>query len=496
MLRLNRPQFLLIVWGLILPVSTLRADISLPKIFSDHMVLQQNTSAPVWGTAEPAQKLVVTFNDIQVKIQADAGGRWSTLIKTPGAGGPFQLEIAAESGEPKVVFTDVLVGEVWVCSGQSNMEWPMTKVLNPETEIDMSKNFPNLRLFTVANNASPQPLEDFANVTPWSVCGPDSVKSFSGVAYFFGRELSKELDNIPIGLINSSWGGTRCEAWTARSALDEVELLAPLLRHWDENDEPTSQHRPANLFNAMIAPMTKFKIRGVIWYQGESNNGRGYQYATLFPTMIKNWRNAFNSGEFPVYFVQLAPFRYTDNPPGDLPEVWDAQLKTLNSVPNTGMVVTTDLGNISDIHPKNKQAVGRRLARIALAETYNHLLPDDKKNIVDSGPIYESISTNGDRIRLTFKHVAAGLRNQDPNQDPDQELTCFTICGEDRKFYPAVASIEGDTVVVSSPEVKNPIAVRFGWTDTSQPNLFNSEGLPASPFRTDDFPLESANRSF
>ncbi len=215
MLRLNRPRRLFVPAVLMCLPSLLLADISLPKIFSDHMVLQQQCSTPVWGRAEPNQKLVVSFNAIETSVQADADGKWSTLIQTPSAGGPFQLTIAAEKGEPKVVFSDVMVGEVWVCAGQSNMAWPMNKVLNPENEIKLAKNFPNLRLFTVANHAAPQPLDDFANVTPWSVCSPDSVKSFSGVAYFFGRELNKELDNVPIGLINTSWDGTRCEAWIA-----------------------------------------------------------------------------------------------------------------------------------------------------------------------------------------------------------------------------------------------------------------------------------------
>ncbi len=274
--------------------------------------------------------------------------------------------------------------------------------------------------------------------------------------------------------------------------MDQVESLAPLLRHWNENDDPISQDRPANLFNGMIAPMTRFQIRGVIWYQGESNNGRGAQYATLFPTLIENWRNEFSSGEFPFLFVQLAPFRYKDNPPTDLPEIWDAQLRTYKTVPNTGMVVTTDVGDLADINPKNKQAVGRRLALFALAKAYKAQLPEEKQSFAYCGPIYESKSINGNRIRITFQQTANGLRKRNPNED----LTYFTICGEDGHFVPATATIEGDTVVVSSTEVPHPIEVRFGWTDTAQPNLCNSEGLPASPFRTDNFPLESANKSF
>jgi sialate O-acetylesterase len=490
--RLLMERLLLVLVGVLLFTPSLLGDISLPKIFSDHMVLQQKSAVKIWGQAEPGQKLVITFDDKQTNLQADARGHWSTLIQTPAAGGPFELEIADVSGEPKVVFTDVLVGEVWICSGQSNMEWPMKGVLNPETEIEQARNYPNLRLFTVAHSPSPQPLGDFTNVTPWSVCTPESVKSFSGAAYFFGRELSKEMGNVPIGLINTSWGGSRCEAWTSRQSMDDVEELAPLLRYWDENDDTTSQDRPSNLFNGMIAPLTQFAIRGVIWYQGESNNGRGHQYATLFPTMINDWRNAFGLGDFPFYFVQLAPFRYKNQPTNALAEIWDAQLKTLKSVENTGMVVTTDIGNIDNIHPTNKQEVGRRLALIALANTYQDELPNGKQDLIESGPIYESMSTNQDQIRLTFDYVGEGLRKR----FADEELGEFTICGEDRKFVPANATIDGDVIIVSSPQVKQPIAVRFGWSDTAEPNLVNSAGLPASPFRTDDFPLESIDRSF
>lgn len=490
--RLLRERLWLVLVGVLLSTPSLMGDISLPKIFSDHMVLQQKSAVKIWGQAEPGQKLVLTFIDKQTTLQANAVGQWSTLIRTPEAGGPFELEIADQSGEPKVVFTDVMVGEVWICSGQSNMEWPLTGVLNPETEIEQARNYPNLRLFTVDHSPSPQPLEDFINVTPWSVCTPEAVKSFSAAAYFFGRELSKELGDIPVGLINSSWGGTRCEAWTSRDAMDDVEDLAPLLRYWDENDDTASQHRPANLFNGMIAPLTQFEIRGAIWYQGEANHGRGHQYATLFPTMIEDWRTAFGVGDFPFYFVQLAPFRYKNQPASALAEIWDAQLKTLKSVNNTGMVVTTDIGNIDNIHPANKQEVGRRLALIALANIYQDQLPNGKQDLIASGPIYESMSTNQDQIRLTFEHVGKGLRKR----FDDEELRDFTICGDDRQFVPANAIIESDVVIVSSPEVKQPIAVRFGWSDTAEPNLVNSAGLPASPFRTDDFPLESIDRSF
>jgi sialate O-acetylesterase len=471
--------------------SELRGDISLPKIFSDHMVLQCNTTVKIWGDADAGQKLTVKFAGVESKTTASVKGDWAVSITTPEAGGPYELEVVADEGEPKVIFSDVMVGEVWLCSGQCNMGWEVSKSLNAQTEIELSKNFPMLRLFKVGEGASPQPLEDFAKVEPWNVCTPESVKDFSGTAYFFGRELSKELEGTPIGLIDASWAGTVCEAWTSRKSMDDVAALAPLLKHWDESDDPTSPNRPGNLYNGMIAPLKNFPIRGTIWYQGEANHGRGQQYATLFPTLIKDWRESFGVGDFPFYFVQLAPFRYNQKPPEALAEIWDAQLKTLKSVPNTQMVVTTDIGNLEDINPINKQKVGSRLALIALADVYKSQLAENRQNIVYSGPIYESMSTNGNRIRITFKH-ARGLRTR----SGETEITYFSICGEDKQFVPATARIEGETIEVSSEEVDNPIAVRFAWDDSAQPNLVNEQGLPASPFRTDEFPLISEGREF
>ncbi len=469
----------------------LQADISLAKIFSDHMVLQRNSTVKVWGTADPGDKLVLKFNDTTTNPTVDPGGRWSTVIKTPDAGGPYVLEVSTEAGEPKIVINDVMVGEVWICSGQSNMNWPVSKSLNADTEIEMAKAYPEIRLFTVEPYASASPTSDFNKTSPWDCCSQESVRGFSATAYFFARELSKRLD-MPIGLIHVSWGGTRCEAWTSRPAMDAVEELAPLLRQWDENDDPTSRHRPSNLYNGMIAPLTGFSFRGVIWYQGEANVGRGWQYGTLFPTMIDNWRKDLGKGKkFPFYFVQLAPFRYNGKSPQALPEVWDAQLKTFNQVENTGIVVTTDIGDPADIHPKNKQEVGRRLALWALKSTYDSELDEEKKVKQCSGPIYESISTNANQIRVTFKHAEGGLVARN-----DAELTHFSICGEDKVFHPAQAAIDGESVIVSSDKVEKPIAVRFGWDDTASPNLFNKDFLPASPFRSDDFELESKDVAY
>lgn len=456
------------------------------------MVLQRSSTVKVWGTAESNQQLNVKFNEQIAKVTANAKGDWFTTIKTPDSGGPFELEVAAVEGEPKVIFSDIMVGEVWLCSGGLNMRADVTNVLNSENEIELSKNFQQIRLFRVESNPSSQPLDDFSKVVPWSVCSPDSVKNFSATAYFFGRELSKELEGVPIGLIDASCAGSTCEAWCERAAMDGVESLGPMLNHWDDNDELTNPNRPGNLFNGMIAPLTGFPIRGVVWYQGESNNGRGAQYRVLLPTLISNWRSAFMNKEMRFYFVQPAPFRYQSLSPEGLPEIWDSQLRTVKEVANTGMVVTTDIGALEELQPKNKQEVGRRLSLIALADVYRDQLSKDRAEIEPSGPLFDSMSPTENGVRIAFKHVAGGLKIR----EGDDELTGFTICGSDEKFVPASAVIVGDTIEVSSPDVANPVAVRFGWQDSNQPNLTNTEGLPASPFRTDDFTLQSSGQDF
>lgn len=470
------------------------ADITLPKLFSDHMVLQRNSTVPVWGTASPNEKLKVKFGDAEYRVAANVSGKWSTLIKTAAAGGPFELTISSEDSDLKVGFTNVMVGDVWICAGQSNMEWKVSQALNPETEIEKAKNFPNVRLFSIETSASPTPLDDFGVVKPWAICGPDSVKDFSAVGYFFGREVSRKLEDVPIGLIDSTWGGTRCEAWASRESLEEVESLAPLLKHWDEQKEMvTSNNHPANIYNAMIAPMTRFPIRGFIWYQGEANVGRGHQYATLFPTMIRDWRKQFGSQSLPFYFVQLAPYKYEGLGKNALRELWDAQLKTARNVPNTGMVVTTDVGNLEDIHPRNKQVVGQRLALMALKDEYEAEIANAPIEGESCSPMFESISKNGAQVRVTFQNTGKALRLK----GQDSAVKGFSMCGEDGVFHPAVATIVDDVVVeLICAKVPEPKGVRFGWDDGFEMNLVNDAGLPASPFRTDDFPLESEGKDF
>ncbi|NQU20654.1 MAG: sialate O-acetylesterase [Candidatus Nealsonbacteria bacterium] len=435
------------------------AEIRLPAIFADNMVLQQGGEVPVWGWAEPGEMVAVTIAEQSVTAKADKDGRWQAKLANLKPGEPFEMVVTGAAGS-KVTLKNLLAGEVWVCSGQSNMAWTLARAKDAETEIAAAK-YPRIRLFQVKRAKADTPQSDCEG--QWQECTPATATGFSAVAYFFGRHLHKELDT-PVGLIDSTWGGTPAELWTRREVLDADETLKPLAA------------RGSTLYNGMIAPLIPYAIRGAIWYQGESNCSRAFQYRALFPAMIANWRADWAQGDFPFGFVQLAPYRYGKLDPACCAELWEAQLMTLNSSPNTGMAVTTDIGNVKNIHPTNKQDVGRRLGLWALATVHD-------KELVYSGPIYKSMKIDGDKARLEFDHVGGGLISRD-----GQPLTHFTIAGADNKFHPATAEIDGATIVVGSDQVGKPTAVRFGWTDTAEPNLCNKEGLPASPFRTDDLP--------
>ncbi len=503
----------LVAVGAVLAAVSARADVRLPSVLGDHMVLQQGTSTPIWGWADPGERVTVTLGTCKATATACEKGKWKVELGPMEPGGPHQVIV---QGENTITLNDVLVGEVWVCSGQSNMQWTVSNSNNAEQEIAAAK-YPKMRLFTVARKTADAPQDDCEG--SWTACTPETVPGFSAVAYFFGRKLHEELE-VPVGLINTSWGGTPAEAWTSLDAQKDVPELAPTVARWNEmvanfdadaarrnyekavaawkeaaakakaegkpaprkprapGNPAHSPHRPASLYNGMIAPVIPLAIRGAIWYQGESNSIRAEQYRTLFPAMITNWRDKWGQGDFPFLFVQLAPFDYGERDPRCLPETWEAQVLALD-LPNTGMAVTTDVGNIRDIHPKNKQEVGRRLALWALAKTHG-------RDVVYSGPLYESMAVEGDKIRIRFQHVDGGLVAE------DGPLTHFTIAGEDGQCVPAEAEIDGDAVVVHSDQVEKPVAVRFGWTDTAEPNLFNQAGLPASPFRTDDFEMVTA----
>jgi sialate O-acetylesterase len=459
---------------------SVRADVSLPKIFGNHMVLQQESEVALWGKADKGEKVTATLGEATAEATANDDGRWSLRVKTPK--GSHEAKTLVVQGKNKIEFTDVLIGEVWVCSGQSNMEWTVQQSDNPQEEAK-NANYPQIRMAKVQHNAAEQPQDD-AN-TSWVACTPQTVPQFSAVGYFFARKLHQEL-KVPVGMISTNWGGTIAEAWTSKATLESDPDFAPILER-SQKFVPGNPNQASVLYNGMLHPIIPYTIRGAIWYQGESNRSRAEQYAKLFPAMIGDWRKLWGQGDFPFYYVQLAPYKYDKQQ--DVPEqaeLWEAQFKTLAAAKNTGMAVTTDIGNLNDIHPKNKQDVGLRLALWALAKDYG------KSDLVYSGPLYESMSVEGNKIRIKFKHAEGGLQTK--NKQP---LTLFTIAGEDKKFVPAKAEIDGDTVVVSSDAVQKPVAVRYGWTEWAEPaayNLYNKAGLPASPFRTDEFPLLTAGR--
>ena len=459
------------------------------------MVLQQKAKFPVWGTAEPDQVLIVRFNDTQIKTTATAEGKFSVSISTPAAGGPFNLEVADENEANKVVLTDVMVGDVWLCAGQSSMGIPVSESLNAETEIDLSKKYGQIRLLQLQSKANPQSADDVTPATSWETCSPESVKNFSAVAYFFGRTLSQSLEKTPIGLVQADAHGSTCEAWCSVDSIAAKESLAPLLTHWQENEDPEAINRPGGLFNGVIAPLAAYPIRGVIWYQGEANIGRGQQYSDLFPCLIEDWRKSFATPELPFYFVQLPPFRHIDFPSVALPEIWDAQLQTLKNVPATGMAPTMDIAEGLDAQPKNKQLIGRRLANIALSETYEAPPTDptaQPQTQPFTGPVYESVAYREGKIRVTFLHVGTGLK-----QISDGEIESFAVCGEDKVFHPATAKIVGPaSIELTCEQVATPKAVRYCWNDQAKASVANSADLPAFPFRTDTLELISEGTAF
>jgi sialate O-acetylesterase len=444
------------------------SPLGLPSVFGRNMVLQRDREIPVWGWSEPNDEITVSLASAKATTKADDKGKWKLRLPAQKVGGPHTMTVAGK--KHRTEFKDVLIGEVWVCSGQSNMQWGVNASLDAAKEISAA-NYPKIRLFTVPNVMEEEPVDDFD--AGWDVCSPDTVPGFSAVAYYFGRELHKELD-VPIGLINTSWGGSQCEAWTSREALESDPDFKPILER-----AKTDLWMGRGIYNAMIHPLIPYGIRGAIWYQGESNAPRGIQYRKLFPTMIRDWRERWGQGDFPFYYVQLCPFNRHET---EWPEVWEAQLMTL-SVPNTGMAVTTDIGDINNIHPPNKQDVGKRLALWALAKDYG------KTDLAYSGPLYKSMKVDGDKIRIAFDY-AKGLKSRD-----EKPLSWFVIAGKDQKFHAAEATIDGDEVVIHSDKVSDPVAVRMGWSSIATPNLINEAGLPASPFRTDDWPAVSQGRN-
>ncbi|GAB4107800.1 sialate O-acetylesterase [Echinicola sediminis] len=438
------------------------------------MVLQQNSKATIWGwSTHTTEKIQITgsWNNEPVETTTYQG-KWTLELPTPAHGGPYTITI---KGHQEITLQNILIGEVWLCSGQSNMQWSAERGFDNAAEEVKAANYPTIRLFTVPVHQSSTPQDN----TPgkWLSCSPETMKDFSAVGYFFGRELTEQLE-VPIGLINSSWGGTPVEIWTPHSLVKDPVLLQEASEkladnHWYDKS-------PSSAYNAMIHPIAPFEIAGWLWYQGESNRQNADYYYETFPMLIESWREAWGGEEKPFYYVQIAPFDYENNNAADIEAavVRDAQLKTMEKMANTGMVVTNDIGNLKNIHPGNKQEVGRRLALWALAKTYGAIATDP------SGPLYKDMEINKKKITLSFDHAEGGLLAE------GKELKEFYIAGEDQKFYPAKAKIKGEKVEVSAKEVKKPVAVRFAFSDIALPNLFNRSGLPASAFRTDDWELK------
>ncbi|MBI5760087.1 MAG: sialate O-acetylesterase [Planctomycetales bacterium] len=493
-------------------VRSASAAVKLPAIFSDHMVLQRDSVVPVWGWASAGEEVTVGIAGQTQTTKADADGKWSVRFDKLKATAPQTLTVR---GTNSITIEDVLVGEVWLCSGQSNMAMTVNRALNFEQEQAAAK-FPSLRMFTESSGAATSPQAECHG--SWKVCSPESVGLFSATAYFFGRELHQKLE-VPVGLVNSSVGGTAIEAWTSHDVQQAESRLQQVFDTWTQRDknydaakaeakyeqdlaawkaaskaakaagkQPArapqkpgqprkDRNHPANLFNGKIAPLVPFAIRGAIWYQGEANARRGNAelYRVQLPLLIDDWRTRWGQGNFPFLWVQLPNFKKrTDDPnaESDWAVMRESMLKSL-SVPNTGMAITIDVGEAGDIHPKNKQAVGQRLAMNALAQFYG-------QQIAASGPLYASHKIVNGAVTISFRHADGGLAPR------EGDLKGFAIAGADKKFVWAKAKIVGNTVVVSHPDVKEPVAVRYAWSDNPDCNLSNGEGLPASPFRTDD----------
>jgi len=510
-----KPIAILKILSLLFTTHTL-AEVVLPSVLSSGMVLQRDKPIPVWGKAAAGEKVIVSFSGQSLETTTTADGTW--MVKLTPLAASATAQTLTVQGSNKIELNDILIGEVWLGSGQSNMEWPMTKAVNGPAEVSAA-NFPQIRLFNVPRISKPTPQSTCE--AAWKVCNPENVAGFSAVLYYMGLELHKDL-NVPIGLINSSWGGSRIEPWTPvegfalhpsqrdilrsiRSGMPGTDEYKNSTLAWIGNVEQWArearqaveaktapapmpdQPGPAaqgfqgviGLYNAMIHPLVPFALRGAIWYQGESNLGEGMAYLDRKRALIGGWRKVWNQGDFPFYTVQLAPFNYGNQPREiarkntALPEIWEAQNATLTEIPNTGIAVTNDIGDFADIHPTNKKEVGRRLSLIALAREYG------KNDLVFSGPMFSAAKAEGGKMRVSFTSMGGGLVSRD-----GKPLREFQIAGADGVFHDAEAVIEGNDVLVSAASVAAPTQVRFAWNQIPEANLINKEGLPASAFRS------------
>jgi len=515
---------------LLLSAVTVHAELRLPAIIGDHMVLQQKLANPIWGWDTPGTEVTVKFAGQTKTAKADAKGKWTVkLDPVPANAQPATISIQGTSGKE---LKNVLVGEVWVCSGQSNMGFTLGKTWTADLDVALAK-YPQIRLISVPQVGTQEIQEDFKG--QWEECSPDTVGTFTAVGYHYGRVLHEML-GVPVGLIDNAWGGSACEAWVKRDLLEKDARFKDIIERWQKTEATftqaafdkqvadhkarvagwanerkealkngrelpaapprapqnpmTGQHRPGNLYAGVLHPTIGYGIKGAIWYQGESNSSRAKEYRELFPFMIQHWRKEWKQGDFPFYWVQLADFKAYTTEPGDSDwaELREAQTLTMSKLPNTGECVITDLGEANDIHPKNKRDVAERLARLALVKDYGFKLPY-------SSPTFKEVKFEGSQAILTFDHAETGLRVVDVD-----EVRGFAICGEDRKWVWADATIlpdskqsprtpRGNQIAVSSKVIAKPVAVRFAWADNPVANVYSAEGLPVTPFRTDDFPM-------
>jgi sialate O-acetylesterase len=505
-----RPTLSLLLLIFATATTAANAQLALPAIFGDHMVLQRGGPIPVWGTADAGAEVTVTLYKATQTTTAGIDGKWRLDLPSHPASGPHEMTVQTE--EAQQVFTNVMIGEVWVCSGQSNMEWPIERIDDADLELH-SANFPNIRLITVKRNAAQEPLDDFEG--NWQVCSAQTLEDFSAVGYFFARRIH-QATGVAVGLIDNSWGGSAAEAWLPRETLEADPQYAALMNWWEQlmstytepdyqadrtaaqakiaewskagkrgprpsipRDDRNGQRRPANIYNGMVHPLLGYGIRGVIWYQGEANSQRAYQYRELFPLVIETMRERWGQGDFPFYWAQLADFRDEVSAPEDSAwaELREAQTMTLDRLDNVAQAVIIDAGEGRDIHPRDKQTVGDRLARIALGRDYG--IP-----VAYQSPRMKSVEFNGNKAVVTFDHVDGSLYTFDV-----REPIGFSIAGEDQQFVFAQGKLVGnDQVEVWSPNIEKPVAVRYGWAENPVVNLYDKAGLPATPFRSDEWP--------
>jgi sialate O-acetylesterase len=445
------------------------AKVKPSSLFSNHMILQKGVPVSVWGKADEGEKVTVSFNG-QTGSAITANSKWEvTLAPMPYATRPLSMTIA---GKDTIIINDILIGEVWLCSGQSNMERqlgprpPQPLITNWEKERDAA-NYPLIREYYVPLKYSTTTVDDVNS--SWVVCSPQTVSNFSAIGYFFAKNLYEHL-KVPVGIIFSAFGGTPAEDWTSKDALEANPELSDFVKNYNKivsaSYQPQGQTM-GGLYNGMIYPLIPFAIKGTVWFQGEANNDRAKQYQAVLPNMINNWRQDFKQGDFPFLIIQLTPFK-------DIrPEIREAQLLVTKKVKNTALIVTTDCGDANNIHPSHKQPVGERTALAARGIAYG-----EKREY--SGPVYKSYKVKGSRIIISFTHTGTGLTSKN-----GEALKGFTIAGADKQLMPAIATIKGGHVVIYSDKVTHPVAARYGWTNVPDVNLYNNEGLPASPFRTD-----------